>query len=658
MNEPGARLRSDGVSADGLTRLVDACLRISSELDPGAVLQKIADEARQVAQAQYSAVQVFETGNDPGELVTSGFTLKEGESTEYPVSLERLLRPESRSQEAPEAQDAGPWLTVQVRYDEEDVARLHVADRDGGEDFTPEDRTLLHMFASHAGAAIARDWAHGQEQRARAGLGEMTRPRTEFPDFVTRQFRTSIVAIKGSAATVLGSPYPMDHRETRQFLQIIDEHADHMRHLMGNLSDQRDMETGTLSVYPEPADLGDLVKQAREAFLRRGGANTVIVRSGPALPTAKLDRERIFRVLDILLTHVSESSPPSSVIRVSLSGTKADAMVTVEISAQYGGGWNPDDEPGLCSQTWAAAHPPVGEAGETLVRGPAICRAIVEAHGGQLSAHGAGPGPGPRFTLTVPAGTAPAGGQGANTGNTGPGASASATQRSREGQLRVLAVDPDPVSRSHTWTMLLEEGFEAVVTGDPDRVEYLAGTERPHLFLVDAGPEIMERIARVSDGPVLFMLEHGTVPDMERALDLGAADFILKPFTRQELAGRIRTAVRRGREPVQPASPGPFVLGELTIDYAERTATVANVQVQLTATEFNLLSELSTNAGVTLTHEHLLREVWGPLHQADVRVLRTFIKGLRRKLGDAPWSPRYIYTAIRVGYRMPSPSGT
>ena len=116
--------------------------------------------------------------------------------------------------------------------------------------------------------------------------------------------------------------------------------------------------------------------------------------------------------------------------------------------------------------------------------------------------------------------------------------------------------------------------------------------------------------------------------------------------------------MRRGREPVQPASPEPFVLGELTIDYAERTATVANVQVQLTATEFNLLSELSTNAGVTLTHEHLLREVWGPLHQADVRVLRTFIKGLRRKLGDDPWSPRYIYTAIRVGYRMPSPSGT
>ena len=657
MNEPGARLRSDGVSADGLTRLVDACLRISSEVDPGAVLQKIADEARQVAQAQYSAVQVFETGNDPGELVTSGFTLKEGESTEYPVSLEPL--PVSGSQEAPEAQDAGPWLTVQVRYDEEDVARLHVADRDGGEDFTPEDRTLLYVFASHAGAAIARDWAHGQQQRARAGLGEMTRQRTEFPDFVTRQFRTSIVAIKGSAATVLGSPYPMDHRETRQFLQIIDEHADHMRHLMGNLSDQRDMETGTLSVYPEPADLGDLVKQAREAFLRRGGANTVLVRSGPALPMAKLDRERIFRALDILLTHVSESSPPSSVIRVSLSGTKADAMVTVEISAQYGGGWNPDDEPGLCSQTWAAAHPPVGEAGETLVRGPAICRAIVEAHGGQLSAHGAGPGPGPRFTFTVPAG-----GQRENSARAGPRPSAASLQSSRRGQARILAIDPDPVSLTNIRSMLLEAGFTTVATGNPDAIEHLVVTERPHIFLVDltqtgpGGLEIIQRIGRISDAPVMVILDPNTGPDMDWVFDLGAADCILKPFTQKEVAARIRAAVRTRRDPVQPDSPEPFVLGELTIDYAERTATVANVQVQLTATEFNLLSELSTNAGVTLTHEHLLREVWGPLHQADVRVLRTFIKGLRRKLGAAPWSPRYIYTAIRVGYRMPSPSGT
>ena len=654
MTEPRDRLLNHGVSKAGLTRLVDACLRISSELDPGAALQTVADEARQIAQAQYSAVQVFETGTDPGELITSGFTPEVGEPAEYPVSLERLLRSESGSQEAPEAQDAGPWLTVQVRYDEEDLARLHVAGRDGGQDFTSEDRTLLHMFASLAGAAIARA-CHGQEQRARAGLGEMTSQRTEFPDFVAHQFRNSIVAIKGSAATVLGSPHPMDHRETRQFLQIIDDHADHMRHMMGNLSDQREIERGTLSVHPEPVSLEDVVKQARDTFLRRGSANTVIVRSGPALPTAKLDRERIFRVLSILLTHVSESSPPSSVIRVSLSGTKADAVVTVEISAQYGG-WEPDDEPEPDNHIRDPARPPVIDTHEPLPTGPAICRAIVEAHGGQLSAHGAGPGPGPRFTFTVPAGS-----RREDSDRAGPRPSSASLRSSRRGQARVLAIDPDPVSLTSIRSMLLEAGFTTVATGNPDAIEHLVVTERPHIFLVDltqtgpGGLEIIQRIGRISDAPVMFILDPNTGPDMDWIFDLGAADCILKPLAQKELAARIRAALRPRRDPVQPDSPEPFVLGELTVDYAERTVNLSGAQVQLTPTEFNLLSELSTNAGVTLTHEQLLRAVWGPLYQGDVRVVRTYIKALRQKLGDDVNHPSYIFTETGVGYRMPTP---
>ena len=189
----------------------------------------------------------------------------------------------------------------------------------------------------------------------------------------------------------------MDHRETRQFLQIIDEHADHMRHMMGNLSDQRDIETGTLSVNPQPADLEDLVKQARETFLRRGGANTVVIRSGPNLPTAKLDRDRIFRVLSILLTHVSESSPPSSVIEVTLSVMKADAAVKMEISADHAGDWDPGDEPGRYNQTLSPDHPTVMDTRKSFPEGQAICRAIVEAHGGHLSAHGGGPAPGTPF---------------------------------------------------------------------------------------------------------------------------------------------------------------------------------------------------------------------------------------------------------------------
>ena len=287
------------------------------------------------------------------------------------------------------------------------------------------------------------------------------------------------------------------------------------------------------------------------------------------------------------------------------------------------------------------------------VSGTAICRAIVEAHGGWLRDHGPGPEPGPCFTLTPPQGA-----RERTPAIPGRGASASPMQRSREGQLRVLAVDPDPVSRSHTWTMLLDEGFEAVVTGDPDRVEYLAGTERPHLFLVDAGPEIMERIARESDGPVLFMLEHGTVPEIERALGPGSRRLHPQALHPAGACGENQDGRAERTRTRSAGVPGTIRAGRadhrLRGTHGNRRQRPGPTDGDRVQPAIRALHE----RGVTLTHEHLLREVWGPLHQGDVRVLRTFIKGLRRKLGDAPWSPRYIYTAIRVGYRMPSPSGT
>ena len=150
-----------------------------------------------------------------------------------------------------------------------------------------------------------------------------------FPEFGSHQLSASLVAIKGSAATVLGSLHPMDSRETRHFLQIIEDHADHVRQLIGNLSNLRDMKSGTLSVTPELTNMADLVAEATEAFLRRGAKNTLLLDPAPRL---MVDMERTLQVLDILVTDVSKNSPPSSVIQVSLSGAEADDQVRVKIS--------------------------------------------------------------------------------------------------------------------------------------------------------------------------------------------------------------------------------------------------------------------------------------------------------------------------------------
>ena len=166
---------------------------------------------------------------------------------------------------------------------------------------------------------------------------------------------------------------------------------------------------------------------------------------------------------------------------------------------------------------------------------------------------------------------------------------------------------------------------------------------------------MIQRIREISDSPVIFVSGHGSDQFMERAFELGAADYLVKPFTSTELVARIIAALRRREAPVLDGNPEPFALGDLNIDYAERLVTVAGHRVKLTATEFKLLFELSTAAGQVLTYEQLLRRVWGPLYPADVRNVHTYIKQLRNKLGDNARHPMYIFTEPRVGYYMAKP---
>ena len=119
------------------------------------------------------------------------------------------------------------------------------------------------------------------------------------------------------------------------------------------------------------------------------------------------------------------------------------------------------------------------------------------------------------------------------------------------------------------------------------------------------------------------------------------------------MVARVRAALRRQADPYRIESLEPYVLGDLTINYAERRVMIANRPVELTATEYELLSELSVNGGRVLTYDQLLRRVWGLTNSSDVRVIRSLVRKLRRKLDDDADSPTYIFTELRVGYQMP-----
>ncbi len=221
-------------------------------------------------------------------------------------------------------------------------------------------------------------------------------------------------------------------------------------------------------------------------------------------------------------------------------------------------------------------------------------------------------------------------------------------------QVRILAVDDDPHALRYVRDTLARSGYEPIVTGDPEEVLRLVAEERPHLVLLDLvlpgidGTDLMQAIAETRDVPVIFLSAYGQDKLVARAFDMGAADYVVKPFSPTELSARIRAALRR-RE--APASSGTYVLGDLSIDYDQRRVTLAGRPVELTAREYGTLAELSANAGRVLTYETLLRRVWGL--DADLRPMRTTISSIRRKLGDNSENPTYIFTDLRVGYRMP-----
>ena len=219
----------------------------------------------------------------------------------------------------------------------------------------------------------------------------------------------------------------------------------------------------------------------------------------------------------------------------------------------------------------------------------------------------------------------------------------------------ILVVDDDPETLRHLRDTLAEAGYAPLVTGDPGAVARLIRAEKPQLVLLDLmlpgtdGIELMQTVPELSDLPVIFISGYGRDETIARALEAGAEDYVVKPFSPTELTARIRAALRRRSNPV------PFVLGELAIDYDRRRVSVAGRPVTLTATEYELLRVLAQGAGRVLTHEDLLRQVWARRGKANPEIVRAYVKRLRHQLGDDAARPAWIVNERGVGYRMARP---
>ena len=476
---------------------------------------------------------------------------------------------------------------------------------------------------------------------------ELERLRAEFLGMVSHELRAPLASIKGSVTTLLEAVTELDVAEMTQFFRIIRDQSDQMRYLIGDLLDVARIETGTLSVAPGPADVPDMVDEARNRVLGGDLSDNLQVDLSPELPPVLADRRRIVQVISNLLSNAARYAPEGSCITV--EAVREGVHVAISVTDE-GRGLPSDVMPHLFRKFSRLDGSDRGAGGAGSGLGLAICKGIVEAHGGRIWAESDGPGLGARFTFTVPAVE--------ESGTVQLSPVAPRPRQMIKGQVRILAVDDDPEALRYVRDALTKAGYAPIVTGDPEEVPRLMEQEKPHLVLLDLmlpgadGIELMKNILRSADVPVIFVSVYGQEEVVANAFDMGATDYVVKPFSPTELAARIRAALRKRLAPQQAEPSEPYSGGDLHINYAERSVRVSGEQVHLTATEYAVLYELAVHTGRVLTHDHLLHQVWGPGRTGESWLVRDVVKRLRRKLGDNAEDPVYISTEPRVGYRM------
>jgi two-component system, OmpR family, KDP operon response regulator KdpE len=223
----------------------------------------------------------------------------------------------------------------------------------------------------------------------------------------------------------------------------------------------------------------------------------------------------------------------------------------------------------------------------------------------------------------------------------------------------VLVVDDEPPIRRFLRSGLSAAGYQVVTADDAASALAIVTAEKPDVVVLDlglpdrSGFEVIREIRKHSPVPIIVLSARSDESAKVVALDLGADDYVSKPFGMGELTARLRAALRhafhaQGEIPL-------FVSADLTVDLVRRLVTRAGHEVKLSPKEFELLKHLVTHAGKVLTHRHLLTQVWGPAQSNEVQYLRVFIRGLRQKLEADPTRPTHILTELGVGYRLQLP---
>jgi len=223
---------------------------------------------------------------------------------------------------------------------------------------------------------------------------------------------------------------------------------------------------------------------------------------------------------------------------------------------------------------------------------------------------------------------------------------------------RILLVEDEESITAPLSEALSREGFDTSVAGSASAAVELAKQVRPDLVLLDvmlpdgSGFDVARELRRDSRVPIIMLTARGEEADRVAGLELGADDYVVKPFSARELVARVRAVLRRVAETGERRAEGAIVVGDVRLDADRRSTTLQGAELELSRKEFDLLRLLMENAGSVVTRERLIDEVWDTNWFGSTKTLDVHVSGLRKKLGDVSNAPRYIHTVRGVGFRF------
>jgi DNA-binding response OmpR family regulator/signal transduction histidine kinase len=492
----------------------------------------------------------------------------------------------------------------------------------------------------------------GDTRNAR-GWGGLVRDVTEERDrqswklellaMLAHDIRAPLATLKGHATALLANYRNWNDEMVTQFLEAVDRNTDRLvRQVERSLALTR-IETGRLGIRPEAVIPHELISQAVERAAGILGDIEVEIKVNHNLPSVHADPVRVDEVLLNLLDNAVRYSPPNKpiVIQALKEGSQLQISVT-----DMGPGVVKDFQQEIFKKF---VRGDLEEEGSGL--GLYISRKIIEAHGGRIwvVSPAEGMDQGARFSFSIP--LMPKESDAPSVYETD---ITHSPKKPGEGQ-RVLIVENEFDTQALLRTALISGGYQVEIAPDGPTAIDIVQTSPPELVLLDwmlpgmDGPSVCRHIRRWSNVPILMVTSKTAQEDLIAALDSGADDYLTKPFQTPELLARSRALLRRGDTWVDESSD-QFSAEGLLINFDSRQLWLSGERINLTPTEFDLISYLAKNRGQVMTYELILEHLYGHGTEKNRHDLFVHISRLRKKIETNPQNPQFIQTSWGVGY--------